>query len=60
MENENSQEVDEFEVVANALELAKEYSMEIEVLTTAFRNIKENPELTIQQALSYALADWDI
>jgi hypothetical protein len=35
-------------------------SLSVEVVSTALLYLKENPEVTIEQALSVGLSDWDV
>ena len=41
-----------------ALEMAKEYNLEVEVITWAMKALKEDNKLTISQAISIGVAEW--
>ena len=55
---ESLQEV--MDMVANVLTTSKKYFLEAEVFATALIVLKENPELSIEEALEAGLSDWDI
>lgn len=48
------------DLVEQTLNEAKEYDLEIEVIASTIKMIKENPEMDISVALQNALTDWDI
>lgn len=48
------------EHVHQALISAKEYGLEVEVMYTALRTLKEFPDTSIADALNQALLDWDV
>lgn len=50
----------EFESVQNALKKAEEYGMQTEVVTDALKAMKENPKLTISQAIEAGCREWDV
>ena len=41
-----------------ALEDAKEYGLEVEVITWALKYLKEDPTISIDQAISYGYYEW--
>lgn len=43
-----------------ALSHARRYGLEAEVVAWALNSMKENPKLTLAEALSYGLQEWDI
>jgi predicted transcriptional regulator len=46
------------ENVRIALEDAKEYGLEVEVITWALKYLKEDPTISIDQAISYGYYEW--
>ena len=58
--NGTYQEEDVLDNVYTALKRARKYKLESEVIATAFKYLKENPEETILECLLVGLADWDI
>lgn len=48
------------EHVHQALISAREYGLEVEVMYTALRTLKEFPDTSIADALNQALLDWDV
>lgn len=50
----------DIEHVGNALRLAKEHGLSCEVILTALNAMKNNVWLTIEEALSVALGEWDV
>lgn len=50
----------EMSSVGEALKLASKHKLEVEVITFAFKAIKDNPALTIEEALEVGLGEWDI
>ena len=50
---------DTIELVAAALDKAKELHLECETIATAFLFLKDNPEKSIEEALAAGLDDWD-
>lgn len=48
------------ESVNDALERAAKYKLQNEVLGSAFMALKENPTLSINDALEVGLQEWDV
>lgn len=48
------------DAVANTLKFAGEYHLEVEVIASAMLYLKENPEVSINEALNAGLGDWDV
>lgn len=46
--------------VINMLEDSKDFGLEAEVVLTALRLVRENPELTIEECIFAALDEWDL
>jgi hypothetical protein len=57
-ENNTETLVLEMDVVSIALERAYERDMEVEVVTWALRYMKDNPSLTISEAITMGYYDW--
>ena len=57
-ENDTETLVLEMDVVSIALERAYEHDMEVEVVTSALRYMKENPSLTISEAITMGYYEW--
>lgn len=53
---ENMYEVMEY--TEYTLGIAKEYKMEIEVVVWALKYMKDDPSLSIKQAIAYSFNDW--
>ena len=49
---------DALDYVKYTLEEAKEWHMETEVVVWALKYMKDDPTLTIKQAMSYSFNDW--
>ena len=47
-------------LVKNALDRASKYNLQVEVMASAMYELKENPDITIAQAIDEALHDWDL
>lgn len=50
--------VDDMEVVKNALDDAAEHNLESEIVYLALKSIKENPNLSIKEAISNGYHKW--
>lgn len=48
----------EFENITNALNEATKYGLQTEVVYSALLGLKNNPEWTIEQAISYGFYEW--
>ena len=46
--------------IARILKIAKKEKLEIEVIATAFQKLKEDPSISIEEALERGLREWDI
>jgi len=46
--------------VSLTLKKAKEQGLEVEVITSALRILKSNPEMSIKDALVCGLKEWDV
>jgi len=57
---ENEQTLEEIDHIGDCLKDAKAYGLELEVITWALKIMKRNPELSVKQAFSAAMAEWDI
>jgi translation elongation factor EF-1beta len=44
--------------VKNALDGAKEYHLEVEVMAFAFKELKEDPTISIDEAISRGYYEW--
>lgn len=49
---------DDIRAVGEALEIAGEFNLECEVVLFALYEMRRNPKLTIEQALSYGVGEW--
>ena len=47
-------------LIKNALERSSKYNLQDEVMTSAMYELKENPGMSIEQAIDNALHDWDL
>jgi hypothetical protein len=54
------EEINELDVIQNCLHLSSEYNLTSEVFWSAFKALKENPSLTIEDCLFIGLGEWDI
>lgn len=52
--------MEQFECIKNALDYAKEKNLEVEVIYSAFKFLKNNPNKNIDEALEFGLIDWDL
>jgi len=59
-ENEIRSEDNISKLVKNALDRASKYNLQVEVMASIMYELKENPDITIAQAIDEALHDWDI
>ena len=50
--------LDEFEAIQNALKGASEFNLEVEVVWYALKYMKENPRLTIEEAINLGFKEW--
>lgn len=50
--------LDEFEAIQNALKGASEFDLQVEVVWYALKAIKENPRLTIEEAIEIGFKEW--
>lgn len=57
-ENNTEMLVSEMDAVAIALEQSREEGLEVEVVTWALRYMKENPSLTISEAITMGYYEW--
>jgi hypothetical protein len=46
--------------VKKALQIAKKYGLEAEVVFFALEYMQSNPKLSVRQVLDYALLEWDM
>lgn len=51
--------IEEREEVMHLISVALNLNLSVEILTTAFEELKGNPELTIKQALETGFGEWD-
>ena len=58
--NTDPQTEEDFDAVFNTLKRAKEEGLDIEVIVFAMRAIQADPTLSISQACSEGLWEWDI
>jgi len=49
-----------YDIVLSALNYAKTYELETEVITEALVYLKENPDASIIDALDFGLHSWDL
>ena len=59
-ESPRSEVTDEMDDIANALNEASKYGLEVEVICWALKAMKECPHYTIGQAMEAGLLEWDI
>jgi hypothetical protein len=57
-ENNTEMLVSEMDAVAIALEQSREEGLDVEVVTWALRYMKENPSLTISEAITMGYYEW--
>jgi len=57
-ENDTETLLSEMDTVAMALERSREEGLEVEVVTWALRYMKENPSLTISEAITMGYYEW--
>jgi len=57
---EQTNVLDELNIVAKTLTLAEKYNLECEVILAAFKHMQDNPGCSIDSALYAGLATWDI
>jgi len=50
--------LNEFEAIQNALKGAAEFNLEVEVVWYALKYMKENPLLTIEEAIDKGFNEW--
>lgn len=48
----------ELELIGVALEIAKEYDLEVEVIFTALEAMKYDSRLTVVEAINFGLNEW--
>ena len=54
----NSEIIEELQTVKNLLLKSSEYGMQSEVVTWALQNMKENPSLSIGDAMEIGYSEW--
>jgi|APCry1669189241_1035207.scaffolds.fasta_scaffold166620_1 hypothetical protein len=54
----NSEIIEELQTVKNLLLKSSEYGMQSEVVTWALQNMKENPNLSIGDAMEIGYSEW--
>jgi hypothetical protein len=57
-ENDTEMLILEMDAVAEALEQSREEGLDAEVVTWALRYMKENPSLTISEAITMGFYEW--
>ncbi len=57
-ENDTYSLVSEMDAVATALEQSREEGLEVEVVTWALRYMKNDPSLTISEAITMGFYEW--
>lgn len=50
--------LNEWEAVHEALKVAAEFDLQTEVVLYAFKYLKENPSLTIDEVMTMSLNEW--
>lgn len=50
--------LNEFEAIQSALKGASEFNLEVEVVWYALKAMKENPLLTIEEAIAVGFEEW--
>lgn len=50
--------LDEFEAIQTALKGASEFNLEVEVVWYALKAMKENPRLSIEEAIKIGFEEW--
>jgi hypothetical protein len=53
-----SKMLEEYEAVRNAIKGASEYGLEIEVVVFALKYMKQDPKLTVEQAIKLGFEEW--
>jgi len=51
-------ELEELKIIGNAIKNASGYGLEAEVVTFALKSIKENPQLSIVEAIVMGYEEW--
>jgi hypothetical protein len=51
-------ELEELKIVSNAVKNASGFGLEVEVVTFALKYMKENPSLSIVEAIIMSYEDW--
>lgn len=51
-------QLDEFEAIQIALKGASEFDLQVEVVWYALRYMKENPRLSIEEAIDLGFKEW--
>ena len=51
---------DIFKLVKSAMNEAANHGLQVEVMASAMKMLKDNPEMEISRALVHALNDWDV
>lgn len=59
-ENDARTEDNIINLIKNAFDRASKYNLQFEVIASAMYELKENPEMSIPQAIDEALHDWDL
>lgn len=55
-----SEQIRDIDIVAKAIVRAEEFQLTTEVVWSALKAMKENPTLTIEQAITIGLEEWDL
>jgi len=58
MENQQDSFISEMSLVADCLKEAGEYGLEAEIVTWALKAMKQDPSLSISQAIEYGFYEW--
>ena len=48
----------QMDAISDAIEIASPFQLEIEVILWSMKALKENPELTIKEAIDIGLDEW--
>ena len=60
LEKYNDLEEKSYDTIQNVFNAAAEQGLEVEVFTLMMNIIKDNPDISIEEAASEALLEWDI
>ena len=56
----NQELLEIIDMVADTLDEAVDYNLTVEVIASSFQALKDNPEMSIKEALQHGLSEWDL